>query len=324
MVRLVAPPALPISDTSTGGAPRPKRQRGLALKLLRALLAGGLVLALPLVYMSAMSGQAAEPHASMMPPGAHELPDANAEADRQVRGGSHAKFGVPAFSKNILPNLRKIDEARQAAIKKELAAKERHPAIANDGIALDAEAVEVPADVPQIDVIELRFEDEQSSRVRIRLRPDFSPSSAAFLREAAAAGCVGSAYRNEPNFLLQGRIGCKRGQAKTQVEKGGCPPGTAVDPTRKCPSHDPHCGCHGPFMSRGMVGWAGGSAGPDWFIYTASGTATHWAHDHTVVGEVADEESWAAIARLQALPSSASGGGMRMFTKAVPLNVGSA
>mgnify|MGYP004300881927 CR=1 FL=1 len=39
---------------------------------------------------------------------------------------------------------------------------------------------------------------------------------------------------------------------------------------RKCPSHDPQCGCHGPIMSKGMVGWAGGSAGPDLFIYTAS------------------------------------------------------
>ena len=38
---------------------------------------------------------------------------------------------------------------------------------------------------------------------------------------------------------------------------------------RKCPSHDPNCGCHGPIMSKGMVGWAGGSAGPDLFIYTA-------------------------------------------------------
>ena len=185
------------------------------------------------------------------------------------------------------------------------------------GAALDA-----AAEVPKVDVVEFRFEDEHASRVRIKLRPDLSPSSAAFLREAAAAGCGGSFYRNE-DFLLQGRIGCKPRQTKTAVQKGDCPPDTAPDPHRRCPAHDPNCGCHGPFMQRGMIGWAGGSAGPDWFIYTGRATATHWSHDHTVLGEVADEESWAAIDRLHALPAASTvANGMRMLAKPVQLHVG--
>eukprot|EP00959_Pyramimonas_sp_CCMP1952_P418981 8776411-Pyramimonas_sp.AAC.1 len=34
------------------------------------------------------------------------------------------------------------------------------------------------------------------------------------------------------------------------------------------------------------VGWAGGSAGPDFFIYAALAPATSWNHDHTVWGQV--------------------------------------
>ena len=59
-----------------------------------------------------------------------------------------------------------------------------------------------------------------------------------------------------------------------RVVKGDCPAGANADRSRKCPSHDPNCGCHGPIMSKGMVGWAGGSSGPDYFIYLGTGPAT--------------------------------------------------
>ena len=55
-------------------------------------------------------------------------------------------------------------------------------------------------------------------------------------------------------------------------------------------------------MSHGMVGWAGGAAGPDFFIYLGNGYAHHWAHDHTVIGEVADARSWETIEQLAQLP----------------------
>ena len=82
-------------------------------------------------------------------------------------------------------------------------------------------------------------------------------------------------------------------------------------------------------MSKGMVGWAGGSAGPDLFIYTAAMDksrcpvggcpATHWAHDHTVFAEVADEATWLAIAELYKLPTRVQG--MTFFAAKLPLTV---
>jgi hypothetical protein len=43
------------------------------------------------------------------------------------------------------------------------------------------------------------------ARLRVRLRPDLSPESAAYLRAAARAACAGQLYRNEPHFLVQAR-----------------------------------------------------------------------------------------------------------------------
>ena len=103
-------------------------------------------------------------------------------------------------------------------------------------------------------------------------------------RFAATNQCGGELYRSEKDFLVQGRINCGgSGAAPPRVVKGGCPAGVPPDGKRACPPHDPNCGCHGPIMSKGMVGWAGGSSGPDLFIYTASRScavggcpATHW------------------------------------------------
>lgn len=44
------------------------------------------------------------------------------------------------------------------------------------------------------------------------------------------------------------------------LRKGPCPKGIdpEVDfPDRRCFPHDPDCGCHGPIMTRGFIGWAG-------------------------------------------------------------------
>ena len=126
---------------------------------------------------------------------------------------------------------------------------------------------------------------------------------------------------------MQGRVNCKLGPKgpPPKVVKGDCPANVKKDNSRKCPTHDPNCGCHGPIMSKGMVGWAGGSAGPDFFIYTAhmsncavgGCSATHWAHDHTVFAEVADDATWKAIEALYALPVTR--GGMTFFKEKVPI-----
>ena len=67
-------------------------------------------------------------------------------------------------------------------------------------------------------------------------------------------------YRAEPGFLLQGVMG------------GLIPPNTETVPGPK-------------IMERGEVGWAGGAAGPDFFIYLGTSPAAHWKHDHTVFAE---------------------------------------
>ena len=79
-----------------------------------------------------------------------------------------------------------------------------------------------------------------------------------------------------------------------------------------------------------MVGWAGGSAGPDLFIYTAhmdrsrcpvgGCQALHWSRDHTVFAEVADDATWTAIGELYALPVRRAG--MTFFEKKLDMTVG--
>mmetsp|Transcript_57060 Transcript_57060/g.131013 ORF Transcript_57060/g.131013 Transcript_57060/m.131013 type:complete len:313 (-) Transcript_57060:357-1295(-) len=171
----------------------------------------------------------------------------------------------------------------------------------------------------------------QRHTLRLRLLPEHSESSVAFVRHAASSGCAGELYRSEKDFLVQGRISCTGSSltAAPKVVKGGCPAGAAVDTARRCPSHDPSCGCHGPIMTKGMVGWAGGSAGPDFFIYTAAMdtarcpvggcAATHWSRDHTVFAMVADDATWATINELYSLPVRP--GGMTFFREKIAMVV---
>lgn len=63
-------------------------------------------------------------------------------------------------------------------------------------------------------------------------------------------------YRAEKQLLLQGVI-AEPSIPKGDVTLGPCPIDNYV-PKNKCPDHDPNCGCHGPVMTKGMVGWAGG------------------------------------------------------------------
>ena len=117
-----------------------------------------------------------------------------------------------------------------------------------------------PPPLPSHDVIALRLKGAGlPTTLRLRLLPEWSNSSVAFMKHAADVGCSGELYRSEKDFLVQGRINCAGG-AIPKVVKGTCPPGVKVDASRQCPSHDPQCGCHGPIMSKGMVGWAGGSS----------------------------------------------------------------
>ncbi len=148
----------------------------------------------------------------------------------------------------------------------------------------------------------------EPAAVNVHLKPNLSgPSSAAFVAALARRGEAGRFYRAEP-MLLQGRLGDGRllRVGDPAVELGPCPPGAdlVVDfPGRACFPHDPHCGCHGPIMNYGDVGWAGGGAGPDFFIYVGRGPSRSWAYDHTVWGRVEDDASLQEISNVLLMPT---------------------
>ena len=208
-------------------------------------------------------------------------------------------------------------KARATAIKAKVVEARLH---ADDAPAADAHHAKTAT--PPSQVVKILFEASAwpaKKAVTLRLLPEFSAESVAFLHEAARSSCPGQLYRVEKSFLIQGRISCARGATQTKVVKAGCPSGVAVDTKRICPSHDPQCGCHGPIMARGMVGWAGGSAGPDWFIYSGGAPATHWSHDHTVFAVVEDDESWATISEIGKLP--VKNAGMTMLVTPLQMSI---
>ena len=58
-------------------------------------------------------------------------------------------------------------------------------------------------------------------------------------------------------------------------------------------------------MERGEIGWAGGGAGPDFFIYLGLAPADHFGRSHTVWGEVDGKVSLGVVEMLVRLPASA-------------------
>ncbi|KAL9185780.1 hypothetical protein ACHAXT_003557 [Thalassiosira profunda] len=124
-------------------------------------------------------------------------------------------------------------------------------------------------------------------------------------------------YRAEKDLLLQGIL-ADLSAPKTKVELGPCP----IDnykPKLKCPEHDPHCGCHGPIMTKGMVGWAGGASGPDFFINTFKKPVDWWENQHTVWGEIRDEKSLNVVESVYHLPVHKAG--MMMLDEKVEFSI---
>eukprot|EP00976_Prorocentrum_cordatum_P009729 194596-Prorocentrum_minimum.AAC.3 len=152
--------------------------------------------------------------------------------------------------------------------------------------------------------------------IRIKLRPDLSKSSVEQVLSVAKQNSCGSEcifYRAEPDFLLQGSV---KTRVPANKELGSCPPEFRDKPrSTPCPAHDLNCGCHGPIMLPWMVGWAGGGPGPDFFIYTGHGPATHWNNDHTVWGEIADERGREVVEAILKLPTHRPGHGMAMLSE---------
>lgn len=125
-------------------------------------------------------------------------------------------------------------------------------------------------------------------------------------------------YRAEKQLLLQGIVSETSAAPRTQVALGPCPVEDYV-PKSKCPAHDPHCGCHGPVMTKGMVGWAGGGAGPDFFINTFAKPVDWWENQHTVWGEVRDATSLAVVESVYELPAHMQG--MRMLDRPIQFSL---
>jgi cyclophilin family peptidyl-prolyl cis-trans isomerase len=142
--------------------------------------------------------------------------------------------------------------------------------------------------------------------IKITLQPQFSPESVEYIQKISQDGCDRCAfYRAEKPGIFQGII--KSDQVPIVEKMGNCPPENSRA-RQECPKHDPHCGCHGPIMTKGMVGWAGGKTGPDFFIDTYEKPATFWGNQHTVWGLITDEASLNLIKKIYDLPVTAQGG----------------
>eukprot|EP00929_Paragymnodinium_shiwhaense_P027934 TRINITY_DN16285_c0_g1_i1.p1 TRINITY_DN16285_c0_g1~~TRINITY_DN16285_c0_g1_i1.p1 ORF type:complete len:232 (-),score=27.24 TRINITY_DN16285_c0_g1_i1:733-1428(-) len=164
------------------------------------------------------------------------------------------------------------------------------------------------------------------SKIRIELRPDLSGAGApAWISQLAQTRMRGGTfdfYRAEPFGIFQGEM--RHVAFPPVLQKGPCPvdvDGEAIYKTRQCFEHDPHCGCHGPIMQPGMVGWAGGGgSGPAFFIYIGDAPAYHWSHDHTVWGQLADEASHQVVKAALKLETNENNG-MQILKHRIPFTM---
>lgn len=120
-------------------------------------------------------------------------------------------------------------------------------------------------------------------------------------------------YRAEKQLLLQGVIA--QVNVPKNAELGPCHLEN-YKPKNKCPDHDPNCGCHGPIMTKKMVGWAGGGGGPDFFINTFKNPVDWWENQHTVWGML-DDASIKLVESIYDLP--VHGTGMKVLDEEIEI-----
>jgi hypothetical protein len=147
----------------------------------------------------------------------------------------------------------------------------------------------------------------QGAALRITLRPDLSQGSVDYIHEILKNGCERCKfYRAEKPGILQGIIANQHVAVAT--ERGPCPMGLEGI-VNECPAWDAQCGCHGPLMERGMVGWAAGATGPDFFINDYRKRADFWGTQHTVFGRIVvdDHASFALLDTIFEMPVHTAG-----------------
>ena len=91
--------------------------------------------------------------------------------------------------------------------------------------------------------------------IRIRLRPDLSLASVQYIQKLLESPnpCTNCRiYRAEKPGILQGIL--KKDGVEKNTVLGDCPE-EFKHSKHECPEHDPNCGCHGPIMKQGMIGW---------------------------------------------------------------------
>ena len=139
-------------------------------------------------------------------------------------------------------------------------------------------------------------------RLLIRPRADLSPESVQYMQQLAADASQCDRcqfYRAEKPGILQGIASSQTVPVVTQ--RGPCPLGLEHVPNA-CPAWDADCACHGPVMTRGMVAWAGGKTGPDFFINAYPDPVELWGTQHTVFGQVLPV-SWPVLDKIWTLPT---------------------
>ena len=146
-----------------------------------------------------------------------------------------------------------------------------------------------------------------AGELRIRLKPEWHLPSVRFVQAAALGDfCTVKCelYRAEPGFLLQGAMRAVVAPNKQCRYFSGGP--------KECkdPAHRPG----GSYMEKGDVAWAGGSAGPDFFIMM---NKNGFGATHTVWGSMADQESMDLALRLVKGKSSSAPGTMRILDEPV-------
>jgi hypothetical protein len=72
-------------------------------------------------------------------------------------------------------------------------------------------------------------------------------------------------------------------------------------------------------MTKGMVGWAGGGTGQDFFIESYDEPTDWWGQQHTVWGEIKDSKSQEVVDSIFKLPTHVQG--MVMLDDKIPFEL---